>query len=282
MVYLALASAADACAEASGRRRQALLAVSRASVSPPKLNAQASAVGASATAVITADSTVADGSSRSLLLTMKDTSFSVPEECFGQMVPATDTDPDSISVTDAMVSVEASSNSTVCPFVISIAKFNSGVSIVRTVFVLYDSTGKRPYIREELTVDLKWAESPSGDASWSGEVKTQGSMVKVAATAERSEAAIGGRYQCQWSKSTAEKIVADITSGAIPPRGDVVRLDVRYANVSMSFGERSYAVRKDGPRLVFEVNGEEVYSSIASPFSSPSDAAGAMRLLMTR
>lgn len=281
MVYLALASAADACAEASGRRRQALLAVSRASVSPPKLNAQASAVGASATAVITADSTVADGSSRSLLLTMKDTSFSVPEECFGQMVPATDTDPDSISVTDAMVSVEASSNSTVCPFVISIAKFNSGVSIVRTVFVLYDSTGKRPYIREELTVDLKWAESPSGDASWSGEVKSRAGVVKVSAMAGQSGAALGGRYQGQWAKSAAEKIVADINRGAIPSLGDI-ELDVQYANVSLVSEGRSYTVRKDGARLVFEIGGEEVHSSVATPFSSPSDAAGALRLLMTR
>lgn len=133
LAYSALASAAAACVEASGRRRQALLAVSRASVSPPKLNAQASPVGAPAAAAITADSTVAVGSSRSLLLTMNDTSFSVPGECFGQMVPATATDPDSISVTVAMVSVEASPKSTVCPFVILIAKLNPGVSIVQTV-----------------------------------------------------------------------------------------------------------------------------------------------------
>lgn len=131
-------------------------------------------------------------------------------------------------------------------------------------------------------MDLKWVESPSGDASWSGEVKSRGGVVKVAATAGQSGAALGsGRYQGQWAKSAAEKIVADINRGAIPSLGDI-ELDVRYANVSLVSEGRSYTVRKDGSRLVFEIGGEEVHSSVATPFSSPSDAASALRLLMTR
>lgn len=130
-------------------------------------------------------------------------------------------------------------------------------------------------------MNVKWTELPSGDASWSGEVKSRGSVVKVAATAGQSAAAFGGQYQGQWAKSAAEKIVADITRGAIPSPGDI-ELDVQYANVSLVSEGRSYTVRKDGSRLVFEIGGEEVHSSVATPFSSPSDAASALRLLMTR